>query len=123
MSISMTDSMNTNKKLFLVTLQYRGYVLAEDDFDAEDIGLSVVEDERPTVEVEEVKTNVLRWPQHACVYHAEQMDLDITVADVFRALGQRQAESGQCDPFMAKSPSTPAVWDDGCDKTSTSTDE
>jgi len=77
--------METNKKLFLVTLQYRGYVLAEDDFDAEDIGLSIAEDERPTVEVEEVRSNVLRWPQHACVYHAEQMDRDITVADVFPA--------------------------------------
>lgn len=75
--------MDMSKKLFLVTLQYRGYVLAEDDFDAEDIGSYIVEDERPTVEVEEARSNILRWPQNACVYHAEQMDRDITIADVF----------------------------------------
>lgn len=77
--------MENNKKLFLVTLQYRGYVLADDDYDAEDIGLSIAQDERPTVEVEEVRSNVLRWPSHACVYHAEQMDRDITVDDCFPA--------------------------------------
>ena len=75
--------MENNKKVFLVTLQYRGYVVADDDYDAEDIGLSIAQDERPTVEVEEVRSNVLRWPSHACVYHAEQMDRDITVANVF----------------------------------------
>ena len=77
--------MESNKKIFLVTLQYRGYVVADDDYDAEDIGLSIAQDERPTVEVEEVRSNVLRWPSHACVYHAEQMDQDITVADCFPA--------------------------------------
>ena len=80
-----TLSMENNKKVFLVTLQYRGYVVADDDYDAEDIGLSIAQDERPTVEVEEVRSNVLRWPSHACVYHAEQMAQDITVADCFPA--------------------------------------
>lgn len=82
----MTDNnMENNKKIFLVTLQYRGYVVANDDHDAEDIGLYIAEDKRPTVEVEEVRSNVLRWPGHACVYHAEQMDRDITVDDCFPA--------------------------------------
>jgi hypothetical protein len=77
--------MENNKKIFLVTLQYRGYVVAADDYDAEDIGLSIAQYERPSVEVEEVRSNVLRWPSHACVYHAEQMDRDITVAECFPA--------------------------------------
>jgi len=72
-----------SQKAFLVTLQYRGYVLADDDFDAEDIGRFIAEDERPVIEVEEVRSNVLRWPSHACVYHAEQLDHDITVAECF----------------------------------------
>lgn len=75
--------MKHTKKVFLVTLQYRGYVLADDDFDAEDIGLSIAEHERPLIEVEEVRSNILQWPQHACVYHAEQLDRDITIASVF----------------------------------------
>lgn len=75
----------TTKKVFLVTLQYRGYVLANDDFDAEGIGMYIAEDERPLIEVEEVRSNVLRWPNHFCVYHEEQMDRDITVADCFPA--------------------------------------
>lgn len=71
------------EKIFMVTLQYRGYVVARDDFDAEDIGRSIAEDERPVVEVEEVRSNVLGWPLHACVYHEEQNDRDITVHECF----------------------------------------
>jgi len=77
--------MDTNKKVFLVTLQYRAYVLAEDDYDAEDLAHLVTGDERPLVEVEEVRSNVLSWPLHACVYHAEQMDRDIMISEVFPA--------------------------------------
>ena len=71
------------KKVFMDTLQYRGYVVAHDDFDAEDIGLSIAENERPMVEVEEVRSNVLGWPLHACVYHEGQNDRDITVHECF----------------------------------------
>jgi len=74
------------KKVFLVTLQYRAYVLAEDYYDAEDLARCLVEDERPLIEVEEARSNVLSWPQHACVYHAEQMDRDITISEIFPAL-------------------------------------
>ena len=77
--------MDSNKKVFLVTLQYRAYVLAEDDYDAEDLAHLVTNDERPLVEVEEVRSNVLSWPLHACVYHAEQMDRDIMISEVFPA--------------------------------------
>jgi hypothetical protein len=77
--------MDPNKKVFLVTLQYRAYVLAEDEYDAEDLARLVAEDERPLIEVEETRSNVLSWPQHACVYHAEQMDRDITISEVFPA--------------------------------------
>lgn len=77
--------MSTNKKLFLVTLQYRAYVLADDDYDAEDFTGDITDNERPTVEVEEVRSNVLQWPQYACVYHADQFDRDIKIADVFPA--------------------------------------
>jgi hypothetical protein len=38
---------------------------------------------RAKVEVEEVRSNVLRWPAHACVYHAEQYDRDIKVEECF----------------------------------------
>ena len=75
--------MDPNKKVFLVTLQYRAYVLAEDDYDAEDLARLVVEDERPLIEVEEARSNVLSWPLHACVYHAEQINRDIMVSDIF----------------------------------------
>ncbi len=77
--------MDPNKKVFLVTLQYRAYVLAEDDYDAEDLAHSIAEEERPVVEVEEVRSNILSWPLHACIYHAEQLDRDITVHDIFPA--------------------------------------
>lgn len=80
--------MKHTKKVFLVTLQYRGYVLADDDFDAEDIGRSIAENERPLIEVEEVRSNILQWPQHACVYHAEQFERDITIAGVFPTSNQ-----------------------------------
>ena len=75
--------METNKKLFLVTIQYCAYVLADDDHDAEDFTKDIVDNERPTVEVEEFRSNVLQWPQYACVYHADQFDRDIKVSDVF----------------------------------------
>jgi hypothetical protein len=77
--------MDPNKKVFLVTLQYRAYVVAEDDYNAEDLAHLVPEDERPSVEVEEVRSNVLSWPLHACVYHEEQMDHDIMISDIFPA--------------------------------------
>lgn len=73
--------MDINKKLFLVTLQYQAYVLAEDDCDAEDFTGDITDNERPKIKVEEVRLNVLRWPGHACVYHAEQYDRDIKVEE------------------------------------------
>lgn len=80
----MTDTNQAStKKIFMVTLQYRGYVIADDDFDAEDIALSNLKDEHPVAEVEEVRANVLRWPRHACVYHADQNERDITVGECF----------------------------------------
>ena len=75
--------MDTNKKLFLVTLQYQAYVLADDDYDAEDFTGDITDNERPRAKVEEVRSNVLRWPGHACVYHAEQYDRDIRVEECF----------------------------------------
>ena len=77
--------MGPDKKVFLVTLQYCAYVLAEDDYDAENLAHLVADDERPSIEVEEVRSNVLSWPLHACVYHAEQMDRDIMISDIFPA--------------------------------------
>ncbi len=76
--------MESNKKLFLVTLQYRAYVLADDDYDAEDFTNDITDNERPTIEVEEVRSNVLQWPQYACVYHVDQFENDIKISDVFR---------------------------------------
>lgn len=67
----------------MVTVTYCGYVVADDEYDAEDIALGIPLDEKPSVDVVEVQSNVLRWPSHACVYHAEQMDRDITVAECF----------------------------------------
>jgi len=77
--------MENNKKVFMVTVKYRGYVVADDEYDAEDIALGIPMDENPSVDVVEVQSNVLRWPSHACVYHAEQMDRDITVSECLPA--------------------------------------
>lgn len=73
--------MENNKKVFMVTVKYHGYVVADDEYDAEDIALDIPMDEKPSVDVVEVQSNVLRWPSHACVYHAEQRD--ITVSECF----------------------------------------
>ena len=44
-------------------------------------------------------------------------------ADAFEALQRRLDEPGRYDPRVAKVLSTPAPWDEGCDKTSTSADQ
>lgn len=75
--------MQNNKKIFLVTLQYRAYVLADNEYDAEDFTRDIVDNERPTTEVKEIHSNVLQWPQYACVYHADQFKHDIKIADIF----------------------------------------
>lgn len=53
---------------------------------------------------------------------AKPYRLELPAKD-FDALQQRLAEPGQYDPRVAKVLSTPAPWDDGCDKTSTSANE
>ena len=75
--------MYANKKLFLATLQYQVYVLADDGNEVEEFTRDITEIERPTVEVEEVQSNVLKWEQNACIYHADQDDRDIKISDVF----------------------------------------
>ena len=44
-------------------------------------------------------------------------------AENFDALQRRLYEPGQYDPRVARVLSTPAPWDDDCDKTSTSADK
>lgn len=44
-------------------------------------------------------------------------------ADAFEALQRRLDEPGRYDPRVAKVLSTPAPWDEGRDKTSTSADQ
>lgn len=77
--------MKSSKKLFLVTLQYRAYVLADDDHEAEEFTKDIVDNERPTAEVEEIRSNVLRWPPYSCVYHTDQFERDIRISDIFPA--------------------------------------
>lgn len=53
-------------------------------------------------------------------HEAERVQLE---ADKFYRLYQRLSKAGKYDAKVAKVLSTPAPWDDDCDKTSTSADQ
>lgn len=72
------------KKLYVVTVEYQAYVLAEDEAMAELLAEEIVKDETPEVRVLPVledHTNPLGWPRHALVYHHDQdiEDIDLGV--------------------------------------------
>lgn len=73
------------KKLYVVKVEYEAYVLAEDYEDAEDFARQIVETEEPFVDcvrVSEDYPNPLKWPLHACIYHPEQDQRDITLGEI-----------------------------------------
>jgi len=80
--MAMTD---TTKKLYIVTVEFEAYVLAENSTEAESFAREIIANEEPFIGVLPVTgdpPNPLRWPADCCVYHSEQDQKDITVADV-----------------------------------------
>lgn len=78
----MTES---KKKLYVVTVEYEAYVLAEDYEEAEDFAAKITQNEEPWVDCLPVTgnpPNPLRWEAQCCVYHSEQNQRDITVGDL-----------------------------------------
>jgi len=68
------------KKLYVVTVEYQAYVLAEDETVAELLAEEISNEEVPEVRVSPVsenKSNPLGWPLHALVYLYDQNTEDI----------------------------------------------
>jgi uncharacterized cysteine cluster protein YcgN (CxxCxxCC family) len=75
------------KKLYVVTVEYQAYVLAEAYEDAQDFASEIVENEEPFVDCVQVaddNPNPLKWVSHACIYHPEQDQRDI---DLWKVIG------------------------------------
>lgn len=73
------------KKLYVVTVEFEAYVLAENSTEAESFAGEIIANEEPFFGVLPVTgdpPNPLRWDSHCCVYHSEQGQRDITVAEV-----------------------------------------
>lgn len=73
-----------NKKLYVVSVEYQAYVLAEDEKDAERFAQDV-QNEEPTVfaiEVSDDPPNPLRWYDSCLVYHQEMNQYDVTLREV-----------------------------------------
>ena len=68
------------KKLYVVTVEYQAYVLAEEYEDAKDFADMIVDNEDPfisCISVTEDEKNPLKWVTHACIYHPDQDTKDI----------------------------------------------
>lgn len=75
----------TQKKLYIVTVEYEAYVLAEDYEAAEDFAKEIVSTQEPFVDCLPVTgdpPNPLKWPPHCCIFHSEQDQRDILVSEV-----------------------------------------
>jgi hypothetical protein len=73
------------KKLYVVTVEYEAYVLAEEYEDAEDFAQKIVDNEEPFVNCIPVTgdpPNPLRWEPHCCIYHPDMDSYDLTVKEV-----------------------------------------
>lgn len=73
------------KKLYVVTVEYQAYVLAEEYEDAEDFHDKIVDNEDPfisCIRVTEDEKNPLKWVTHACIYHPDQDTKDISLWEV-----------------------------------------
>jgi hypothetical protein len=73
------------KKLYVVTVEYQAYVLADEYEDAEDFAMNIVENEEPFVDCTQVtddRPNPLGWVSHACIYHPEQNEQDTELWEV-----------------------------------------
>lgn len=65
-----------SKKLYELTVEYKAYVWAEDEWEAQDLVSDVVDTEEPTVSVFETRgTNTLGWTDETCVYHDDTEDV------------------------------------------------
>ena len=74
----------TNKKLYVVSVEYQAYVLAEDEKDAERF-VQDVQNEEPTVfamEVSDDPPNPLYWDTSCLVYHQNTGQYDVTLREV-----------------------------------------
>jgi uncharacterized cysteine cluster protein YcgN (CxxCxxCC family) len=75
------------KKLYVVTVEYQAYVLAEEYEDAEDFASEIVKNEEPFVDCVQATDdcpNPLKWVPHSCIYHPEQDQRDI---DLWKVIG------------------------------------
>jgi len=75
------------KKLYVVTVEYQAYVLADEYEDAEDFADEIVGNEDPFISctrVTEDEKNPLKWVAHACIYHPDQDTKDI---DLWKVIG------------------------------------
>ena len=72
-----------SKKLYVVTVTRRAYVLADSEIEAMDYDDLIDENEDPEIDCEVADSNVLRWFPVAEIYHAEQDDKKITVKEAF----------------------------------------
>jgi hypothetical protein len=81
-------------------------------------------EDKPEIAAYELSRWAARWGYQQCwnTYVATATGV-VLPQDDFDALQRRLAEPSQYDPRAAKVLSTPAPWDEPCDKTSTSADQ
>jgi len=72
-----------SKRVYVVSVTRRAYVLAEDHLEALDYADAIDENEDAEVDYDEADTNVLKWFATANVYHANQDEKKITVKEAF----------------------------------------
>ena len=76
---------STKKKLYVVTVEYEAYVLAEKYKDAENFARKIVDNEEPFINCIPVTgdpPNPLKWPLHCCIYHPDMDSYDLMVKEV-----------------------------------------
>lgn len=72
------------KKLYVVTVSHSAYVLADSWNEATDFCDAIVKNEIRDTDIYEANGNGLRWFDDALVYHANDGDVDITLADALK---------------------------------------
>ena len=69
----------TDKKLYTVTVEYRAYVLAESESEAEDFASEITSNEDyPWISVAEANGKELGWTGDCCVYHNGTGDIRLS---------------------------------------------
>ena len=68
----------TNKKLYVVKVQYHAYVLAESESEAEDFAKEIAgTEDYPEISAIEATGNELGWTGDCCVYHDGGGDIQL----------------------------------------------